>query len=239
MSNTTEISDKASKEDLENVIKYIEKNIPRRENDFGFTYLREICIMAVKSCIENLKPEPSPNIEEHIGRPMPNHPNGGILNGWIGKFPFVEPLNYEGRDKMNRTFYKKSIPNGGILGSWVDIPSPIADLRKKILDAPLNKINEEIMDSLTASHKNLETLNPVKMGKKKMQAEIERLKQVVERLEAEKAELKDKQLNFDLEAVKGILSRHGDLKFEIQVQNPWTIHEVDPRKKIVFTLHQL
>jgi hypothetical protein len=128
-------------------------------------------------------------------------------------------------------------PKGGILSAWAELPSPIADFRKKILFAQLNKIDEEIMDYLTSSHKNLETLNPVKMGKKKMQAEIERLKQVAERLEAEKAELKEKQLSFDLEAVKGILARHGKVGVTVNSKNPEFFRDLNSHRTFVITLN--
>jgi regulator of replication initiation timing len=111
-------------------------------------------------------------------------------------------------------------PKGGILSAWAELPSPIADFRKKILFAQLNKIDEEIMDYLTASHKNLETLNPVKMGKKKMQAEIERLRDVLEMVEDEKKQTEQAHLGKDLESVVKILGKYGNVVCENKYENP-------------------
>lgn len=157
----------------------------------------------------------------------PNLPPNGIvfkesvLNGWKDRFP---DFGEWAKEEMTRPFPK------------------FETLEK--LDPKPKSFKEKILDSLNYRFQQDQDLKSTKMGKKKKQAEIERLKQVVERLEAEKAEilekqlnLKQKQLHFDLEAVQGILARHGKVGVTVNEKNPEFFRDLNSHTTVVITLN--
>jgi hypothetical protein len=224
MSNTAGISDNASKEDLEYLINHVKNDFTKRDTDQQFNYLKEICLLALKDCIENLKPEPSPNIDEHIGRLKPNHLNGGILNGWNGKFPFVEPLKNEGKgDKVK--------------GVWQDLftlrRNPEYEQKiKDFFETYKNDTKVYIFDLSKLPQEN-ETVNPPKMGKKKLKLEIERLRDVLEMVENEKKQTEQAHLGKDLESVVKILGKYGN----VEMNQQYSHSEESVRKTITITMN--
>jgi hypothetical protein len=208
-----------------------EKPHPMKEIDI----LKSLCLESIKELIHAMekgieelqnasKSEPSPNIDEHIHRPMPNHPEGGILNGWTGKFPFAEFLNYEGKGEK-------------VKGAWQDVSTirrnPEYEQKIKDFFETYKNDTKFYIFKLNRLNQENETLYPPKMGKKKLKSEIERLKTLVERMEKESILKQNIQLEQDLESVVKSLQKYGF----VEMNQEHSHSEESVRKTVTITLN--
>lgn len=179
------------------------------------------------------------------GKPANDFPKGGVLNGWTGKFSFTPSdgspvrwidllIEHAPNLPPNSIVFKESVLNG-----WKDRFPDFGEWAKEELkpEPKPKSFKDKILDSLNFRFESESELKPIKMGKKKKLAEIERLKQVVEMLEEEKDEILDKQLKFDLETVKGILSRHGKVDVTANFKKPEYFSDLNSKRTIVITLN--